>query len=107
MAAHSNQENGTATTDLPDVLPFDLSYLTRLSWDLGTRVVTDDESTLRGRWAHTRTSWTLSVIDVTENTALLRLRTPVGRERFYGTTQAELSTALSGLDAAPNWTQTA
>jgi len=106
MTAHSTQKDGEQTTDLPDIVPFDLAYLTRLSWELGTRVVDDEESTLRSRWEHAGSPWTLSVFEVTSNTVILCLRTPVGRERFYGTTRSEVQTATSRLDAAPYWTPT-
>lgn len=88
---------------LPDVVPFDIGCLTRLSWELGSRVVDDDESTLHGEWTHGGTRWTLSVYRVTSNTDLVRLRTPVGREQFYGAVRTDVQAALPSLEASSSW----
>jgi len=105
MATHSppSDDNGTGDVTLPAVVPFALPYVSRLSWELGSRVVADDESRLCGEWEHAGRSWTLSVFRVTSETCLVRLQTPVGRERFYGTAQSDLLPALPALDDAPSW----
>ncbi|QIB75442.1 hypothetical protein GL213_03695 [Halogeometricum borinquense] len=95
--------SGGGGASFPDVVPFDVQCLTRLSWELGSRTVADDESTLRGEWEHTGTSWTLSHYRVTANTDIVRLRTPVGRERFYGVAQMDLEAVLPNLENAPYW----
>ena len=105
MAAHSSQSTDGVSPALPDVVPFDLQPLTRLSWELGLRIVEDDETTALHEWEQTTTSWMLSVFRATSNTVLIRITTPVGRERFYGTTQADLHSALPSLAAAPYWEQ--
>jgi hypothetical protein len=105
MAAHSSQNASEVSPELPDVVPFDLQPLTRLSWELGLRIVEDDETTVLDEWEQTNTSWMLSVFRATSNTVIIRITTPVGRERFYGTTQADLHSALPSLAAAPYWEQ--
>ncbi|WP_248897539.1 hypothetical protein [Haloplanus halobius] len=91
---------------LPDAVPFDLSPLTRLSWELGARVVDGDESSLQSRWTGTDSSWSLSLFRVTSQTVVIRVRTPIGREQFYGAAQMDLSRALPRLDASPRWRRT-
>ena len=103
MAAHGARDGGVDRAALPESFPFDLDRLSRLSWELGSRTVEDDEATRHSEWNHVGTSWKLSIIRVTDDTVLLSVRTPVGRERFYGAAQIDLDEALPRLDAAPRW----
>lgn len=103
MAAHSFQDGGATCAELPDVVPFNLPHLSRLSWELGARIVDDDKSSLHSTWEYTGTSWMLSICHVTSNTVVMRVCTPVGRERFYGVAQSDLTAALRSLNAAPHW----
>ncbi|MFC4543398.1 hypothetical protein ACFO5R_15820 [Halosolutus amylolyticus] len=103
MATHAPENGGDAGAELPDVVPFSLPYLSRLSWELGSRVVDDDESTRHSEWERTGSSWTLTVFRVTDNTVLLKIRTPVGRERFYGAARSDLQTVLPRLEETPYW----
>ncbi|WP_265108109.1 hypothetical protein [Halosolutus halophilus] len=103
MATHAPQNGGDAGAELPDVVPFTLPHLTRLSWELGSRVVGDDESTLHSEWERTGSSWLLSIFRVTDNTVILKVRTPVGRERFYGAARSDLQTARPRLEDSPYW----
>lgn len=103
MASHGFRNGSETTATLPDVVPFDIPKLTRLSWELGSRVVDDEESTLHSEWEHTRTSRTLSIFQATNNTVLICVRTPLGRERFYGATRSDLDSVLPELDVAPQW----
>ena len=103
VAAHSSQSGGDDSTHLPEVVPFDLPHLTRMSWELGSRVVEDEESALQSRWEHDRLAWLLSIFRVTDNTVILCVRTPAGRERFYGAAQSDLNIAFRKLAAAPSW----
>lgn len=105
MSTHSVQNGGATCAELPDVVPFDLPHLSQLSWELGARVVEDDESSLHSTWKHTSTSWIVSVFRVTSNTVIMRVCTPVGRERFYGAAHSDLTSALPSLDTAPHWQQ--
>ena len=75
--------------------------------DGGFTVVEGDGASVRSRWTHEETAWSLSVFDVTSETAVLRLETPVGRQRFFGTTQRDLATVYPALEAAPDWTRQA
>lgn len=102
MATHTSQSGGDGV-DLPDVVPLDVRCLTRLSWELGSRVVDDEESTCESEWTHTNAPWRLSVFRVTNHTDVLRVRTPVGRERFYGTVETDLREALPGLVESAHW----
>lgn len=98
-----NSHVGDDQTALPDAVPFDLPHLSRLSWELGSRVVQDSESTLIEEWNHRDTGWTLSVFSVTSNTVVIRTRTPVGRERFYGAILSEANAAIRTLETQPSW----
>lgn len=100
MSTRGQREGGQVS--LPEAVPFSVPGLTRLSWELGTRVVGDDDSELRGEWAAAG-RWRLSVFRVAEHTGVVRVRTPVGRERFYGGAMADLRSALTDLESAPRW----
>jgi hypothetical protein len=93
----------TAGPTLPDVVPFDPPALTRLSWELGSRVVDDGSSARVGRWERVGSSWSLSVFRVTSETVVVRVRTPIGRQRFYGAAWMDLEDDVPELDAAPSW----
>jgi hypothetical protein len=41
----------------------------------------------------------------TPETAVVRLETPVGRERFFGTTRRDLGAVRPVLEGAPDWTR--
>ena len=103
MTTHSSQEVDGSSPQLPDVLPVNLEPLTRLSWELGTRTITGDTSSILCKWRNTTTSWRLSVYSATSNTVILCMKTPVGREHFYGTTQSNLHSALPHLESAAVW----
>jgi hypothetical protein len=104
MSTHSTQNAGAAR--LPDVVPFELTHATQLSWELGTRVVDDEEATVHSSWEHGTTAWTLTIHDVTSNTVVFCLRTPVDRERFYGATNGEAESALDALGEDASWQRT-
>jgi hypothetical protein len=102
MAARGSRER-SARVELPTVVPFDIPQLNRLSWGLGSRTVDGDEATLRSRWTDTESQWRLAVFAVTEETVVVRVRTPVGRSRFYGAAKADLAKALPALEASDRW----
>ena len=91
---------------LPDSVPDSLQPTTRLSWELGSRVVDDAEASLESEWYRTKGGWRLSVYRVTNHTDILQIRTPAGRELFYGVTQAAFASAVSALEAASAWCRT-
>ena len=103
MATRAPKHADTDTLDLSPAVPSDLAALTRLSWELGTRVVDDDETTRHSEWTHTGTARGLSIHHATDNTVIIEMRTPAGRQRFYGATQASVESAVSSLDADPEW----
>ena len=102
MAIHDTPKNPSSCVTLPGVVPFDLSHLTRLSWELGSRSVGDSESTLHSEWGH-ENHWKLSIFRSTSETSIIRVTTPVGREQFYGAAQMDLSAAVPKLHSAPRW----
>ena len=105
MAARNNQGGSGCSVTLPDVVPFDLSHLTRQSWELGNSTVQDEQAAILSKWAHQNNQWQLSIFEVTSETVIIRIRTPVGRERFYGAIQSELKPAIHKLDVNPSWQQ--
>jgi len=104
MATRGQHDAGPT---LPDVVPFDPPALTRLSWELGSRVIDDEASARVGRWERVGSSWSLSVFRVTNETTVVRVRTPIGRQRFYGAAWMDLEDDLPDLDAAPSWERSA
>jgi hypothetical protein len=106
MAVHGTRDGGTDPVTLPDIVPFEVPHLSRLSWELGSRVVDDTESVRASEWTHARGRWRLSVFEVTDNTAIVRVRTSVGRERFYGAMQSELEAALPAIEESASWRRT-
>ena len=105
MAVRNNRSGSQGATTLPDVVPFDLSHLTRQSWELGKATVQDEHASTLGRWTHQKEQWQLSIFEVTSETVIICVRTPVGRERFYGAIRSELNSALQKLEANPSWQQ--
>jgi len=103
MAAHGTRGDGTEPASLPDIVPLELSHLSRLSWELGSHVVSDSDSVLINEWDHASNRWQLSVFEVTANTVIIRVRTSVGRERFYGALDSEFRSALAAIETAPSW----
>lgn len=103
MATHVSQDGGAEGRSFPAGVPFDVEGSSRLSWELGSRVVDDDESTLLEEWEHTGSSRTLSRYRVTTNTDVVCVRTPAGRERFYGVARMDFEDARSRLEDAPYW----
>jgi len=107
MAVHNPRSERTGSPTLPDVVPFELAHLTRQSWELGTSTTQDEQATALGTWSHRNERWGLSLFEVTSETVILRVRTPVGRERFYGAIRSELNSAIDELEANPSWQRVA
>lgn len=107
MATHDPRSGGHDGRSLPRAVPFTLSRVTRTSWELGSRTVEGDDSSLYGEWERTDPQWTLSVHRVTSATVLIRVRTPTGRERFYGAAWMDLESALPEVTESPAWERTA
>lgn len=105
MATHNNLGGVSNDVTLPNVVPFDLSQLTRLSWELGSQTVENNASACHSQWNHEK-GWKLSIFQATSNTVILRISTPVGREQFYGAAQMDLTTTLPRLTSSPHWQKT-
>jgi len=103
MAAHGSRDELGGNATLPHAVPFDVPQLSRLSWELGTRVIDGDETEAHSEWQHTGAPWELSLFHVTSETLVARVSTPTGREQFYGIARTDLDSALSGLETAPHW----
>lgn len=88
---------------LPDAVPVSLERTSRLSWELGDRVTGGSDATRRGAWRCRTARWAVDAFGVTDHTAVLRVRTPAGRELFYGVADADLERARARLAAAPDW----
>jgi len=94
---------GRGEGGLPDAVPVSVERTTRLSWELGDRVTSGADATLAAAWRCHGAPWTLAVFDVTDHTAVVRVRTPVGRELFYGLADADVEAVRTALAAAPDW----
>lgn len=103
MAVDTNRCESSCSATLPDVVPFNLPHLSRQSWELGTRSIHDEQSTELGTWSYQAGQWSLSLFEVTSETAIIRIQTPVGRKRYYGALQSELRAAVQELKASPAW----
>ncbi|MFC5971614.1 hypothetical protein ACFPYI_09750 [Halomarina salina] len=88
---------------LPPAVPVDVPHLSRLSWELGTRVVEDEEAVLHSEWERDDAIWALSVVEVTSATVVLRVRSPLEKEQFYGAAQMDLESVLPELEEATDW----
>ncbi|WP_227132260.1 hypothetical protein [Halorubellus salinus] len=102
MTTHGRRSGGPDRPQLPPVFPVGLTPRSRLSHDLGSRVI-DDDATRIAAFEYTTGGWALAAFDVTEHTVVLRVRTPAGRERFYGAARAELDDVLPAMSADPRW----
>lgn len=107
MAVDNSRCESSCAATLPDVVPFTLSHLTRQSWELGTRSIQDEQTVGLGKWSSKTGQWNLSLFEVTSETAIIRLQTPVGRKRFYGAIQSELHSAIQELEESPIWQKVA
>ncbi|MFC7141431.1 hypothetical protein ACFQMA_16525 [Halosimplex aquaticum] len=94
---------GRAEGGLPDAVPVSPERTTRLSWELGERLTRGADAALSGRWECVTAPWELAVFDVADHTALVRVRTPVGRELFYETAADAIDAARARLADAPDW----
>ena len=100
MSSHGGHSHtGTAA-----VSAFSLETANELSWMLGERVTgEDDRAELASEWAHEGSRQQVAVFHVTAETAIVRFRSPAGRERYVGTTKDEARQACADLAAATGW----
>lgn len=103
MATHVTGEQDRSSPALPDVLPVDVTAHTRLSWELGTSVVDGADVERVGAWEQTDALWDLVVFRATTSTVVLRVRTPIGRERFFEAPRSDFESGRSRLEASARW----
>ncbi len=80
-----------------DRVPFGLDAAECLSWDLGSELVERKRECARLERAD---GGSLTAFEATEHTVVVRVRTAVGREKFYGLATADFRAALGDLPAA-------
>jgi len=101
MSSHENRSQGPLGRRgrhlIAHLFDVDIERIESLSWPLGDRITTSADATQRFQFSHQRSAREVTAFDVTEYTCVLRLRTPVGREKFYG---------LAAVDVAPDLTAT-
>jgi hypothetical protein len=102
MATNAAPGGASDAETFPTTLPLDIPYRSRLSWELGTRVIDDDETERLDAWTR-EDGWALAAFRVTEETIVVRFETPIGRELFYGAELSARSTLRSRLESAPEW----
>jgi hypothetical protein len=101
MATRGPQPTDGTAARLPGVVPFDVPQVTRLSWELGTSIVSD--AVELGTWERGDGRWTLSTFRATSETVLIRVQTPTGRERFYGAAEMDLQSVRPRLTNHSRW----
>ncbi|MFW5950137.1 MAG: hypothetical protein ACOCR6_02160 [archaeon] len=96
-------ERGTSEDGhLSAVLPIDRGAIESISWRLGTRLTGDEPCLLT--LSNQRTTSSLAVFEATDFTCIVRFRTPVGREKFFGVAAVDLRTMLESLLDHGEWT---
>ncbi|SEV94417.1 hypothetical protein [Natrinema salifodinae] len=96
MSSHEDRSQGAMGLRGRDLIAHlvdvDCGRLESLSWPLGNRITAEAEADRLFRFAHQRSPRTVTAFEVTDYTCALRLRTPVGREKFYGIATADIAT---------------
>ncbi|MFB1062933.1 hypothetical protein [Natrinema sp. H-ect4] len=102
MSSHENRSQGAMGLRgrhlIAHLFDVDTERVESLSWPLGSRVTVDTSTESLFRLAHRRSARTVTAFEVTDYTCVLRLRTPVGREKFYGLANADISPGSTGTD---------
>ncbi len=107
MSSHENRSQGPMVRRgrnlVAHLFDVDIERIESLSWSLGNRITSEADADQRFRFDHRWSTRTVTAFEVTDYTCVLRLRTPVGREKFYGVASADI-----GLDRiAADWVRTA
>ncbi len=100
MATSDTSTSGVVGADLPAALDRAESH----SWEYGHTCVRR-EGKPRETWTGEADRQSVTVFDVTDHTVMLRVRTPVGRESFYGMADCDYEAARESF-AAGGWTLT-
>ena len=85
------------------MLPIDRTSIESLSWALGTRLTESAGGQCLLELTHQRTKSALAVFEATDYTCIVRFRTPVGREKFFGVATVDLRSMLSNLLERGDW----
>ncbi|MBZ6493767.1 hypothetical protein [Natrinema longum] len=95
MSSHESRSQGTTgrrgRTLIADLFDIDIERVESLSWALGNHVTVEADADRRFRFAHRQSTRAVTAFEVTDTTCVLRLRTPVGREKFFGVATADLT----------------
>ncbi len=98
--ATSNTSSDVLGVELPAALDRAESH----SWEYGHTCVAQEGEPCE-TWADETGRQSLTVFDVTDHTVVLRVRTPVGRESFYGMAKRDYEAVRDSL-ADDGWTLT-
>jgi len=97
-------KRGSGTSGhLADVLPIGRAAIESLSWRLGSRVTGGVDATPRLELIRRTTNSSLAVFEATDYTYVVRFRTPVGREKFFGVAGVDLRPMLEELLDRGEW----
>ncbi|MFB6201837.1 MAG: hypothetical protein ABEI98_07485 [Halorhabdus sp.] len=88
---------------LADVLPIDRGAVESLSWELGSRVTSGPDAACRLALSNRANGSSLAVFEATAYTYVVRFRTPVGREKFFGVAGVDLRPMLEALLDRGDW----
>ncbi len=81
-----------------------LETVNPLSWMVGERLTErDDRTELHSQWKRKEGRQQITVFDVTEQTSLIRCRSPVGRKRYFGTTTTWARRLCEQLAVSAEW----
>jgi len=107
MSSHENRSQGPMDRRgrnlVAHLFDVDIERIESLSWSLGNQIIAEGDTDQRFRFDHQRSTRSVTAFEVTDYTCVLRLRTPVGREKFYGVASADVEPNLIATD----WVRTA
>ncbi|WIV67659.1 hypothetical protein [Natrialbaceae archaeon AArc-T1-2] len=95
MGSHEGWSHGASGVRggkelVSELFDVDVARVQSLSWSLGRRLTVESDARQRFELESRRTNRSLTVFEASDDTCVLRLRTPVGRERFYGVATVDL-----------------
>ncbi|AGB32245.1 hypothetical protein C488_11248 [Natrinema pellirubrum DSM 15624] len=106
MSLHGDRSQGARDRRgrelIAHLFDVDTGRIESLSWSLGNRVTVEADAERLFALDHRRSARTVTAFSVTDYTCVVRLRSPVGREKFYGVADADLPTEPAG----PEWGRT-
>jgi len=75
-----------------------------LSWELGERIVAEDATRRRLTLSNASGRTTVGVFEATDHTAVVAVRTPVGRRKYYEVPAAAIDRAVDAVADDDSWT---